>query len=64
MFTPFEGICGRSRTAANSLLKNAIRAFFNLAKLGAELLTARKRATYVAVGASHPCDALLQRSVS
>ena len=31
--------------AANSLLKNAVLAFFNLAKFGAKLLTARKTAT-------------------
>jgi hypothetical protein len=43
--------------AAISPLKNAIVAFFNLAKCRAKLVTARKTATWVAVLASHPCDA-------
>jgi len=33
-------------SSLNSLLKNAVLAFFNLAKFGAKLLTARKIATY------------------
>jgi hypothetical protein len=40
----------------NSLLKNAVVAFFNLAKFGAKLLTARKTATGVTVLTSYPCD--------
>ena len=39
------------------LLNNAIVALFNLAKLGAKLLAARNITTYVAMLASHPCDA-------
>jgi hypothetical protein len=39
-------------------------AFFNLAKFGAKLLTARKITTYVVILASPPCDAAgeLQKS--
>ena len=37
-------------------MKNAIVAFFNVAKLGAKLLAARKIATYVVNLASLPCD--------
>jgi hypothetical protein len=40
----------------NSLLKNAVVAFFNLAKRQAKLVAARKTATCVAVLTSHPCD--------
>jgi hypothetical protein len=36
-------------SAPNNLLKNAIVAFFNLAKLAAKLLAARKITTYVAI---------------
>jgi hypothetical protein len=38
------------------LLKNAILAFFNLAQCEAELRTARKITTYVAILSSHPGD--------
>jgi hypothetical protein len=38
-------------------VENAVVAFFNLAKFGAKLLTARKMATCVAILASPPCDA-------
>ena len=38
------------------LLKNAIVAFFNLAKCRAKLRTARRITTYVAILPSHPCD--------
>ena len=41
---------------SNSLLKNAILAFLNLAKCGAEPHTARKITTCVAILSSHPCD--------
>ncbi len=44
-----------------SLLKNAVVAFFNLAKCGAKLHTARKIATYVAILSSHPCDVTARR---
>jgi hypothetical protein len=52
--------------ASVRLLKNAVVAFFNLAKFGAKLLTARKRATFVGTLASPPCDAagVLQKSTS
>ena len=40
----------------SSLLKNALVAFFNLAKRGAKLRTARKITTCVAILSSHPCD--------
>ena len=39
-----------------SLLRNAILAFLNLAKCGAEPHTARKITTCVAILSSHPCD--------
>ena len=39
----------------SSLLKNAVVAFFNLAKCGAKLCTARKIATCGAILTSHPC---------
>ncbi len=39
-----------------SLLKNAILAFLNLAKCGAEPHPARKITTCVAILSSHPCD--------
>jgi hypothetical protein len=45
-----------SRVSSSRLLKNAVVAFFNLAKLRAKLLAARKTATLVAVLTSHPCD--------
>ena len=45
------------RFVASSLLKNAVVAFFNLARLRAKLLAARKISTYVAILTSHPCDA-------
>jgi rhamnose transport system substrate-binding protein len=49
-------------------LKNAVLAFFNLAKRGAKLGTARKMTTYVAILPSHPCDdaarRILQRAAS
>ena len=51
----FDGLGGPSY--ANSLLENAVVAFFKLAKLGAKLLTDRKITTYVVILASHPCDA-------
>jgi|GEM_PF-5090203 len=41
---------------ASSLLKNACLAFFNLAKLNAKPLAARKITTCVVILASHPCD--------
>ena len=41
---------------ANSLLKNAVVAYFNLAKCEAKLRTARRITTYVAILSSHPCD--------
>jgi hypothetical protein len=41
---------------ASSLLKNAIVTFFNLAKLAAKLLAARKITTYVVNLRSHLCD--------
>jgi hypothetical protein len=48
-------------------LRYAIVAFFNLAKRGAKLRTARKITTYVAILSSHPCDGaarrILQRAV-
>jgi len=47
--------------ASNSLLKNSLLAFFNLAKLRAKLFAARKITTYVAILASHPCDAAASR---
>jgi len=37
-------------------MKNAFVAFFNLAKLAAKLLAARKITTYVAILQSHSCD--------
>ena len=40
----------------NRLLKNAIVAFFNLARCRAKLRTARKITTCVAILSSHPCD--------
>src|SRR3954447_18804660 len=40
----------------SSLLKNALVAFFNLAKGGAKLRPARKITTSVAILGSHPCD--------
>jgi hypothetical protein len=48
-------------TPTGSLLKNAVVAFFNLAKCGAKLRTARKITTYVAILASHPCDDAARR---
>ncbi len=39
-----------------SLLKHATVAFFNLARCGAKLRTARRIATCVAILASHPCN--------
>jgi hypothetical protein len=45
----------------NSPLKNAIQAFFNLAKCGAKPRTARKIATWVAILSSHPCDVAARR---
>ena len=45
------------RCPVNSPLKNTILAYFNLGKLGAKLLAARKSTTYVVDLASHPCDA-------
>jgi hypothetical protein len=47
---------GKLRGMRRSLLKNAILAFFNLAKRRAKLVAARKTATFVAVLTSHPCD--------
>jgi|GEM_PF-4360789 len=44
------------RARSNSLLKNALVAFFNLAKLRAQPLAARRITTYVVILASHPCD--------
>ena len=41
---------------ASRPLKNALVAFFNLAKCEAKLRTARKITTYIAILASHPCD--------
>jgi len=41
---------------ADSLLKNAVVAFFNLAKRWAKPIAARKTAACVAVLASHPSD--------
>ena len=41
---------------SSSPLKNAVVAFFNLAKCAAKLRTARKITTYVAILPSHPCD--------
>ena len=46
-----------SGTLLSCLLKNAIVAFFNLAKLGAKLLAARKITTYVVILSLLPCDA-------
>ena len=40
----------------SSLLKNAVVAYFNLAKCEAKLRTARRITTYVAILSSHPCD--------
>ena len=45
-----------SEPCASSPLKNAFVAFFNLAKCGAQLRTARKITTCVAILSSHPCD--------
>jgi hypothetical protein len=42
-------------------LKKAILAFFNLAKRGAKLHTARKITTYVAILSSPPCDVSASR---
>jgi hypothetical protein len=46
---------------ANSPLKNAVVAFFNLAKCGAKLRTARKITTCVAILSSRPCDGAARR---
>ena len=48
----------RQFNCTSSLLENTILAFFNLTKFGAKLLSARRITTYVAILASHPCDAL------
>ncbi len=40
----------------NSLLKNTIVAFFNLARVAAKLLPARKITTYVAILSITSCD--------
>ena len=45
-----------SGVGASCLLKNTVVAFFNVAKFGAKLLTARKITTYVVILASLPCD--------
>ena len=37
-------------------MKNALVAFFNVARFGAKLLTASKKTTYVVILASPPCD--------
>ncbi len=46
---------------ANSPLKNAVVAFFSLAKCEAKLRTARRITTYITILASHPCDAAARR---
>ena len=45
----------------SSPLKNAIVAFFNLAKCGTKSRTARKITTCVAILSSHPCDVAARR---
>src|SRR4051812_36312975 len=47
---------GAAHKRLSSLLKNALVAFFNLAKGGAKLRPARKITTSVAILGSHPCD--------
>ena len=42
--------------AVSSPLVNALVAFFNLAKCGAKLRTARKTPIFIVVLTSHPCD--------
>jgi hypothetical protein len=44
------------KASFSRLLKNAVVAFFNLAKREAKLPAARKRTTYVAILSSRPCD--------
>ncbi len=44
-------------------LKNAVVAFFNLAKCGAKLRTARKITTCVAILSSRPCDVAARRII-
>jgi hypothetical protein len=56
-----EGAHGSARVGSISPLKNAVVAFFNLAKRGAKLRTARKITTYVAILSSHPCDDAARR---
>jgi len=48
---------------ASSPLKNAIIAFFNLARFGAKLRTARKIATCVVILSSLPCDVAARRII-